>query len=210
MGLDVKIDPFDVEDQEDINERWTLWVDKLGRYFKHNKVEDDDMKINDFLMVAGDGIVKMYNSSGYKSIKKYDELVEKFVERFNPKRNKYINMFKFGQISQFEEEPFERFMTRLKDAAKIAKATDEQIIHQVVAGCRSKRLREKILNSDDVTLDKLMEYGQTDELVASQSREISGKRMNQVESEDEGEQPSIKKSHGVNNVQKDKDSMRVF
>jgi hypothetical protein len=89
-------------------------------------------------------------------------------------------MFKFGQISQFEEEPFERFMTRLKDAAKIAKATDEQIIHQVVAGCRSKRLREKILNSDDVTLDKLMEYGQTDELVASQSREISGKRMNQV------------------------------
>jgi hypothetical protein len=31
-------------------------------------------------------------------------------------------------------------------------------------------------------------------------------QMNQVESKDEGDKPSIKKSHGVNHVQRDKDS----
>jgi hypothetical protein len=44
-----------------------LLSDRIGRYFKHNKVEEDDMKINDFLMVVGDGIVKMNNSPGNKS-----------------------------------------------------------------------------------------------------------------------------------------------
>ena len=49
MGLDVKIGEFDVDDLDDINLRLTLYIDKLARYFKHNGVEGDDMKINDFL-----------------------------------------------------------------------------------------------------------------------------------------------------------------
>jgi hypothetical protein len=50
MGLDVKIGEFDVDDLDDIHQRWALYIDRLARYFKHNGVEGDDMKINDFLL----------------------------------------------------------------------------------------------------------------------------------------------------------------
>ena len=46
--------------------------------------------------------------------------IEKFTERFNPKQNEFINVFKFNKIAQFEEEPFDKFVGRLKEAAMLA------------------------------------------------------------------------------------------
>jgi hypothetical protein len=201
MGLDVKIGEFDVDDLDDINQRWTLYIDKLARYFKHNGVEGDDMKINDFLLAAGDGVVKLYYAMDVSKIKTYDELIEKFTERFNAKQNEFINVFKFNKIAQFEEEPFDKFVGRLKEAAKLAKLSDNDIVHRIVVGCKSRRLRERILSSDKVDLIQVISYGQSGEMVGMQSREIANRRQNEILSGDDEIQPTTNGRSSVNRVQ---------
>jgi hypothetical protein len=131
-------------------------------------------------------------------IKTYNELIEKFTERYNPKQNEFINVFEFNKIAQFEEEPFDKFVGRLKEAAKLAKLSDNDIVHRIVVGCKSKRLRERILSSDKKDLIQVISYGQSDEMVGMQSREIANRRQHEISSGDVEIQPTTNGRSSVN------------
>jgi hypothetical protein len=66
------------------------------------------MKINDFLLAAGDCVVKLYYAMDFSKIKTYDELIEKFTERFNPKQNEFINCWSVERSSKVDQAKSQR------------------------------------------------------------------------------------------------------
>ena len=82
MSLEFRLEPFNVEDKEDIVERFGFWIERLECYFIDRDVKDDAKRINTFKMVSGDGIMKLYHAMEGSKVTTYEELVQKFKDTY--------------------------------------------------------------------------------------------------------------------------------
>jgi hypothetical protein len=76
----------------------------------------------------------------------YEDVRDTLQDYFTPLRNVDFEIYKFGQIKQREKEAFDDFMVRLRDAATRCDFNDAipQIKRQIIAGCRSIKLKEHV------------------------------------------------------------------
>jgi len=57
---------------------------------------------------------------------------------------------------------------------------NDQICDRVVSGCRASKLRKRLLAEKDLTLDKVLEIGQSMEAAKTQARHIEQNNMKQT------------------------------
>jgi hypothetical protein len=69
---------------------------------------------------------------------------------FNSKRNTTIEIFKFCQANQTNDETVEQFVTRLRLSATYCDFADidKELVEQVIQTCTSKKLRRDLLKTD--------------------------------------------------------------
>lgn len=92
--------------------------------------------------------------------KKIDDLFTKFNQHCAPKKNTVFSRYLFQERKQKEDEPFETFVTDLRNLVKACEYTnsDEMVRDRIVAGVQSREIREKLLTEGDtLTMEKAIE-----------------------------------------------------
>jgi hypothetical protein len=107
MGESIK--PFN-PDGDDVGQRWSKWLCRFELFLRVKKIGDDD-KIDNLLYYAGEYVHEIYlplRDANHT----FDEVKGILNGIFNPPVNKQMNIFKFHNIKQFEDEPFDDFISR--------------------------------------------------------------------------------------------------
>jgi hypothetical protein len=159
---------------------------KLGWYFMLKNIKTDEIKKTSLFYFGGDGIVDIYEEDA-DDADNYEAIIKKLDARLIPKQNNQLNRLNFRKIIQYDDEPFSEFVQRLRDKGKICDFADlkQEILSQIINGCTSMDLKKQALSRKDITLDRLVELGRTDESVNKQLKEIKKKAKPSVSSDDE-------------------------
>ncbi|CAG2247242.1 unnamed protein product [Mytilus edulis] len=104
----------------------------------------------------------------------YEVAVEILNNHFTPQVNNSFQRNQFRAMEQKPQETIEQFITRLRQKAIYCNFgnVDEAICDQVIDKCSSKRLRRKLLERHNVTLQQLRETAQAMEAAEKQATSI--------------------------------------
>ena len=123
MSEQALIQPFTTSDTDNIGLRWKKWVKKLERLFEIKNIEDDKKKITYLFFYGGDQLEDVYTEDA-ENDDTFDEICTKLSTRFNPTANNHLHVYNFRALHQFEDEPFDEFVQRLRDTAELCKFKD--------------------------------------------------------------------------------------
>ena len=105
----------------------------------------------------------------------FDEAIAALDAHFSVKKNVPYERSIFHSAKQEQQESIEQYITRLGKLTKhygYGDSTDDQIRDQVIASCRSTKHRTKFLQGRNLTLQKVIDIGQSIELASHQSKQI--------------------------------------
>ena len=84
-----------------------------------------------------------------------------------PKKNVVLERFHFNNLSQGDQEDFDRFVTRIKNQAascEFGDLKDQLIRDRVVVGIKNKSVQERMLREKDLDLNKAITIAKTAEV----------------------------------------------
>ena len=94
----------------------------------------------------------------------HQHALNKLDAHFSIKKNVPFERSVFHSTTQHKSESIEQFVTRLRKLTlycEYGDSTEEQIRDQVIATCNSTKLRRKLLTESDLTLEKVLQIGQS-------------------------------------------------
>ena len=91
----------------------------------------------------------------------YQQAVAALNNYFIPKKNTNYEIFKFREAVQQSSETLNQFSARLRELAQTCNfhSVDNEVKSQIISKCCNKRLRQRALETPDITLNKLLEMG---------------------------------------------------
>ena len=166
MGESIR--PFNPEG-EDVGMRWGRWMERFELYLQVKEVKVESKMVH-LLYYAGE-----YVHEKYIPLKKveddYAAVVATLNGVFNPPVNKQMNVFRFQNMRQFEGEPIDEFVSRLRGTVNtcgFATGHEEsQLKSQIIQGCLSENLRRNALEKENLSLEELLKMGKIGESVAN-------------------------------------------
>jgi hypothetical protein len=208
------VPPFDVdEDVQSLGLRWSRWLQRFDNYLLAADIKTDARKKAVLLHLAGERVYEIYLTleDDQATSTTYDELKEKLVSKFAPKKNREYERFRFRKAAQNSTETLDQYYTRLRQLSTNCEFDhrDDELKSQLVLGCRSSALRRKALE-EDKNLDELLKIGRTSEAAAIQIKEIE-----QVDRNDSVQVAEVNKLHknrdkGHNHNHKDRIQKQCF
>jgi hypothetical protein len=142
--------------------KWNNWKQRFSFYRTASKLhkEDEDIQVATLVYTFGkedDNLLKSFELSESHA-KKYGNVLTKFDEHFNPKKNIIHERAKFHKRSQMPGETVETFIRSLYVLADncefVADMKSEQIRDRIVVGILDTNLSEKLQLEQDLTLEK--------------------------------------------------------
>lgn len=143
-----------------LSENWKNFEQSLNIYLRasgqNNK--SDDTKIAILLNCIGDDGLKTYNNFQFNGEETYVEVINKFKEVCNPKKNILFCRHKFYERSQKMDEPFDSFLIDVQTLARDCEFSDEKEIvrDRLVFGSADNETKQKIITSEKATLDEVI------------------------------------------------------
>lgn len=140
--------------------------------------QTDDIKINTFLNAIGPSAVDLFDSFALTDVQRevYQTVVESFEAYCNPRKNVIYERYMFNQRNQRDGEKFDEFLMDLKLLSRFCEfgvAQDELIRDRIVAGVSDNRLRTRLLETRNLTLEMCIEKARTSEATQEQAAEMS-------------------------------------
>ena len=165
---------LDDENRSTAGTRWPEWCSELEMFLVASGVKDGAQKKAVLLFVAGSEVRRIYSTLDPKDADDYDEVIKKLKAHFTPLKNLDYETFTFSQMSQRDGESLDEFVVRLRVAAVRCEftATDAEIKRQIIRGCISTKLRQHILETPGIGLDKIVEKARAAEAAATQTKVI--------------------------------------
>lgn len=106
---------------------------------------------------------------------KYEQIIELFDNYFAPKQNELMNTYKFHRRAQEEGEMFDLFYTALKKQVKNCNFRDQEermLRDRIVLGIYDKNLQRRLLEANDLTLQKAVDLCRASEISRDQCSQI--------------------------------------
>lgn len=157
--------------------RWKKYTLRFKNMLKAYKIEDDDQKKALLLHHAGEEVFDIFSTLADHDTKNFDESIELLNNYFCPKKSLEFEIHKFRSARQTDDETIDAFHTRLRKLVSNCDFHDanNEIKHQIIQTCHSKKLRMKALQ-DSPTLDQLLKMGRSMEMVTFQMNEMENKQ----------------------------------
>ena len=168
--------PFDVSlDPSSLGLQWKKWTTRLENLFVALAIEDKKRQKALLLHYGGSQLCDIFYTLETEEDVEYEQVKAKLDTYFEPKINITFETYSFRQLTQAEDEPIDKFVTRLREAASRCQFHDtaREIKDQVVQKCTSDRLRRKALR-EDLSLDNLLKAARAMELADHQAMAMEG------------------------------------
>lgn len=178
--------PFNFEMDGNCAHEWKKWLRGYEIYAQANGFKKAKDKLNWMLHYAGAKVQDVYYTlpekteriqrgpmaSGYVfKVDEYGEAITKLNEFFEPKQNVSYERHVFRQVKQKKNERFDMFLMRLREQAdrcNFGEQIDDNLREQIIDGCSSAKLRQKMLERGEVKLEQIVKVAQILEVVAKQ------------------------------------------
>jgi hypothetical protein len=129
------------------------------------------------LHTAGMDVQDIFDTIPDADTKNYAESLAALDEKFAPQMNESYERYVFRSMSQEDSETVDQFITRLRQQAKNcgfqANQVDENVRDQVIHGCKSSKLRVKLLEKRELTLKTVADTARAHEAAQKQAREMA-------------------------------------
>lgn len=189
--------PFDFKPDGNHGNEWKAWLRGFEIFAQANSMKKPEKKLNWMLHYAGEKVQSVYYTlpdesekntvnirkgplaSGYVKFQEEDEYevaVRKLCKFFEPKQSVSFERHVFRQLKQKETERIDMFMMRLREQADkcdFGDQLDENIRDQITSGCHSEKLRRKILERGNQSLEEIAKMARILELVSQQQKMFS-------------------------------------
>lgn len=181
MPLDVsQIPAFSIsEDLSSIAARWKKWYSSFEYYIAATGVNKDDQKRALLLHVAGPEVQEVF-SAFTATCDNYKGTVEALKAQFFTKTNKRYERVLFRQINQEARQSSDNFVIRLRKLAESCDFhdVDDAIVDEFIEKYCSSSLRRKLLQEQDLTLEKLLQIARSLETAYQQANVIESTGKN--------------------------------
>lgn len=170
--------PFDPHsDSSSVDQRWTKWVKKFEIYVVAADINNDIRKKALLLNLAGEEVSEIFDSLPETGAT-YQQALTVLNNYFKPKKNILFEIYKFRQAKQEPTETLNEFYARLRNLSATceyenANNANNEIKIQILVGTTSESLRKKILKEGTITLESILEFGRTDEVVEGQAAALA-------------------------------------
>lgn len=161
-----------------VSENWQIWLANFKNYLVASEtyLKDEKIQCARLLHFMGENALQINNTLKISDKEKdnLQVLIQKFDNYFTPKRNLVYERYKFFTYKQTNEAT-DQYITELKTKAKSCefKTLEEDLIKtQLIIGIRNNILREKLLEQNDMKLDKVIEQCSVFEMTKVQSADI--------------------------------------
>lgn len=146
-----------------VAENWKKFKQRFDVYMNATGAseKDDKQKACIFLPVVGEEAVQVYNTFvfGPDEEFKLEKILEKFEAYCTPKRNTTYERHKFFTRVQRSDETIDQYVTQLRTMAKnceFGDLVDSLIRDRIICGVPDNALKERLLRTVDLTLDKAL------------------------------------------------------
>ena len=156
--------------------RWIHYVKKLENLFVAMNIESKKRKKALLLHYAGDEVFEIHatldntgNENDYAASK---TALENY---FKPQLNTEFQVFEYRQMKQNQSETIDEFATRLRQKAVYCDFTnkDRELKSQLIQGCKSQKLKRKILQ-ENLDLPNILLTARQMELANEQAGKMVG------------------------------------
>ena len=105
----------------------------------------------------------------------YDQAITKLNEHFNTKKNIPYERSVFREVKQETNESFDQFITRLRvltTYCEYGNNVNDEVRDEVIHTCKSTKLQTRLLQEQDLTLEKVENIGRIMKQSTKQSKNI--------------------------------------
>ena len=174
------ISSFEIGERTTLGTRWTRWLRSFELYADGKAVKDPKQKKALLLHCAGVEVQDIFFTLTIpdpgEGEDEYSVAKGKLNTYFTPKVNITYERSQFRSLTQQHEESMDQFITRLRQKAVYCSFTDvnENIKDQIIEKCKSTRLRRKLLEKDDLSLENVSQIARSLEQSEAQAVVLEG------------------------------------
>ena len=150
---------------------WKRWKEEVELYIDLTMSSDEEQgKVKLFLYLVGTQGREVYETMTFERPpheRTFKQVLDAFENHCNPKKNETVERYMFNMRNQHQDETFDKYVTELKLLASTCNygtLNDSLIRDRIVCGISNSGLRERLLRTPDLTLDKTMQMGRAAEL----------------------------------------------
>ena len=145
---------------KNIAEDLRKWKEEFSLYVSLTVKEDEHSKLQLFKYLIGNDGREIYNTLRFEKEEK-DRTLKMALDAFDnycrPKKNETVERFRFNTRKQETGETIETYITELKTLAStcnFGEVADSLIRDRIVCGIADTHLRERLLRTQELNLDK--------------------------------------------------------
>ena len=153
-----------LESTSNLSETWKMWKQDFKIFLQATEADNKSnlVKSSILLHCIGKPCREVYNTFpfGENENMDYDVIIAKFDEHFAPRKNLTFIRFTFLTARQQEDEKFDEYYTRLRklsENCEFQNLRDSLIKDLIIIGIRDKRIQEKLLRVNDITLEQVLD-----------------------------------------------------
>ena len=144
---------------------WTIFKQKWKNYELATDLDEktNEKRVATLLSVIGDAGLDVYNAfewSAPEDSTKIANVLQKFEEYCNPKKNIPYERYLFNSRMQKTDESIDDYVTQLRllaDNCEFSQLKDSLIRDMIIFGTNDGKLKENMLREPDISLEKAMQ-----------------------------------------------------
>lgn len=160
---------FSTTEGTNVAEKWRKWKQTMELYLTLSMTgKSEKEKCGAFLYIIGQAGRDVYNTMTFSDEEKdkIAVLFTKFESYCKPKQNVTIERYRFNTRVQDDSETIDQYVTELKLISKNCSygELEAQLIRdRIVCGVKSDAIRQRLLRTDDLTLEQAVKICRADE-----------------------------------------------
>lgn len=164
-----------------LSHNWEQWLLDFKIYMRANCLEDEEnqRKVAIFLRNIGGEALKIFNSFNIDmDTCSYEELINKFTAHCKPKSNLTVERHNFLTRTQKMDENLDEFITSLKNLSltcDLGTLRESLVRDMFIVGLNTNygSIKEKLLQEDNLTLEKTVTIAKSMELTHIQASQLN-------------------------------------